>query len=40
MGTMTTVVVSKLSVKKNPLEIQHPKLENNRLGFNESIQAR
>ena len=28
MGTAITVVVSKLSVKKDPLEIQHPKLEN------------
>ena len=26
-GTTTAVVVSKLSVKKDPLEIQHPKLE-------------
>ena len=32
-GTTTAVVVSKLSVKKYPLEIQHPKLENSRLGF-------
>ena len=27
MGTTTAVVVSKLSVKMDPLEIQHPKLE-------------
>ena len=40
MGTTTAVVVSKLSVKKDPLEIQHPKLENSRLGFIESIHAR
>ena len=32
-GTTTAVVVSKLSVKKDPLEIQHPKLENSRLGL-------
>ena len=37
MGTTTAVVVSKLSVRKDPLEIQHPKLENSRLGFIESV---
>ena len=40
MGTKTTVVVSKLSVKKDPSEIQHPKLENSRLGFIESVYER
>ena len=39
IGT-TAVVVSKLSVKKDPLEIQHPKLENSRLCFIESIHER
>ena len=39
-GTATAVGVSKLSVKKDPLEIQHPKLENSRLGFIESFHAR
>ena len=29
-----------LSVKKDPLEIQHPKLENNRRGFIESVHER
>ena len=29
-----------LSVKKDPLEIQHPKFENNRRGFNESLHER
>ena len=38
--SMTTVVVSKLSVKKDPSEIQHPKLENSRLGFIESVYER
>ena len=39
-GTPTAVVVSKLSVNKDPLEIQHPKLENSRLGFIESVHER
>ena len=30
-------MVSKLSVKKDPLEKQHSKLENSRLGFTESM---
>ena len=30
-GTTPAVVVSKLSVKKDPLDIQHPKHENSRL---------
>ena len=29
-----------LSVKKGPLEIQHPKLENSRRGFIESVHER
>ena len=29
-----------LSVKKDPLEIQHPKLENSRRGFIESVHER
>ena len=29
-----------LSVKKDPLEIQHPKLENSRRGFIESVHDR
>ena len=33
MGTTATVVVSKLSLKKDPSEIEHPKLENSRPGF-------
>ena len=37
---MTAVVVSKLSVKKDPLEIQHPNLENSTLGFIEPIHDR
>ena len=40
MGTTTAVVVAKLSVKKDPSEIQHSKLENNRLGFIESVYER
>ena len=39
-GTTTVVLHSKLCVKKDPLEIQHQKLENSRLGFIESIHAR
>ena len=39
-GTTTAAMVSKLFVKKDPLELQHPKLENRRLGFIESIHAR
>ena len=33
LGRTTAFVVSKLSVKKDPLDIQHPKLETSRLGF-------
>ena len=32
-GTTTVAMVPKLFVKKDPLELQHPKLENSRLGF-------
>ena len=39
-GTTTAIVVSKVSVKKHLLEIQHPKLENSRLGFSEFIHTR
>ena len=33
-------VLHQLSVKKDPLEIQHPKLENSRRGFIESVHER